>query len=98
MNPIYAVAITPDGQYTACGRANQIFIYHVPTGRLVCRLTDPELMRAGIYQKPGAADMDLVQSLAMSPDGSMLASGGYRTIKLWSRPRNVRPFTLEAVA
>ncbi len=81
VNPIYAVTITPDGQYTACGRANQIFVYHAPTGRLVGRLTDPELLRAGIYQKPGAADLDIVQSLAISPDGTTLASGGYRTIK-----------------
>ncbi|HEY1600046.1 MAG TPA: c-type cytochrome domain-containing protein [Pirellulales bacterium] len=98
VNPIYAVALTPDGQYTACGRANQIFVYHTPTGKLVGRLTDPELLRAGVYQKPGVADLDLVQSLAISPDGYTLASGGYRTIKLWSRPRNVRAFTLDAVA
>src|SRR6185436_16178424 len=26
INPIYAVAITPDGQYAAAGRANQIFL------------------------------------------------------------------------
>ena len=47
LSPIYAVAVTPDGQYVACGRANQIFIYHVPTGQLVTRLTDPELQAAG---------------------------------------------------
>ena len=41
VNPIYAVAVTADGQYAACGRANQIFIYHLPTGKLVGRLTDP---------------------------------------------------------
>ncbi len=98
VNPIYAVAVTPDGEYAACGRANQIFVYHAPTGRLVCRLTDPELMKAGIYQKPGVADLDIVQSLAFSPDGFTLASGGYRTIKLWTRPHDVRALTLDAVA
>ncbi|HEV3025770.1 MAG TPA: c-type cytochrome domain-containing protein, partial [Pirellulales bacterium] len=98
VNPIYAVAVTPDGQYAACGRANQIFIYHLPTGRFVCKLTDPELLKAGIYQKPGVADLDLIQSLAFNADGTMLASGGYRTIKLWRRPRDVRTATLEAAS
>src|SRR5262249_5078884 len=36
VNPIYAVALTADGQYAACGRANQVFVYHVPSGRFVC--------------------------------------------------------------
>src|SRR6185503_1860336 len=35
LNPIYAAALSPDGQFAACGRANQIFIYHVPTTQLV---------------------------------------------------------------
>ncbi|HVX10225.1 MAG TPA: c-type cytochrome domain-containing protein [Pirellulales bacterium] len=90
VNPIYAVAVTPDGQFAACGRANQVFIYHLPTGRFVCRLTDPELLKSGIYTQPGVADLDLIQSLAFSRDGSMLASGGYRDVKIWRRPRDVR--------
>jgi WD40 repeat protein len=90
VNPIYAVAVTPDGQYAACGRANQIFVYHLPSGRFVGRLTDPELLKSGVYNKPGVADLDLIQSLAFSQDGTLLASGGYRDIKIWQRPRDVR--------
>jgi WD40 repeat protein len=98
VNPIYAVALSPDGQFAACGRANQVFIYHVPSRRFVCRLTDPELMKSGVYKKPGVAGLDLVQSLAFSPDGYTLASGGYRIVKLWSRPHDVRQFTFDAIA
>ena len=90
LNPIYAVALTPDGQYAACGRANQIFIYHVPTGQLVTRLTDPQLYKSNPAAKPGVAHLDLVHALAFSPDGNILASGGYREVKLWKRPRDVR--------
>lgn len=89
VNPIYAVAVTPDGQYAACGRANQIFIYHVPTGQLVTRLTDPSLQARTGDPRPGVAHLDLVQSLAFNRDGDMLASGGFRTVKLWRRPSDV---------
>jgi WD40 repeat protein len=92
VNPIFAVAISPDGRFAACGRANQIFIYHVPTGRLVCRLTDPAILKSGVYNKPGVAHLDLVQALAFSPDGLRLASGGFQEFKTWTRPQNVQGF------
>ena len=90
VNPIYAVAISPNGQFVAAGRANQIFLYHVPTKRLVGRLTDPSLLKSGVYEKPGVAHLDLVQSLRFSPDSQLLASGGYRTTKFWKRSHDAR--------
>lgn len=84
LNPIYSIAVSPDGQYVAAGRANQIFVYHIPTKSLVTRLTDPAL------KQPGNAHRDLVQSLAFNPQGDLLASGGYRVVKLWRRPANVQ--------
>src|SRR5207253_246518 len=85
INPIYAVAITADGQYAAASRANQIFLVHVPSKRELGRLTDPALLSGGIYKQPGVADLDLVQSLKFSPDGTLLASGGFRAVKLWRK-------------
>ncbi|MFO0869764.1 MAG: c-type cytochrome domain-containing protein [Pirellulales bacterium] len=90
VNPIFAVAVTPDGQYAAAGRANQIFIYHVPSKREVGRLTDPSLLQSGIYKNPGVAHLDLVQSLDFNPAGDLLASGGFREVKLWRRSQNVK--------
>src|SRR5947208_9546887 len=74
LNPIYAVALAPDGQFAACARANQIFLYQLPSRQLVGRLTDPQLLKTGLYSNPGVAHPDLVHSLAFSPDGNLLAS------------------------
>jgi WD40 repeat protein len=93
-HPIYTVAISPDGQFAACGRANQIFIYHVSTGQLVTRLTDPKLQAASKDKLLGIAHLDVVQSLAINKQGDLLASGGFRTVKLWRYPRNVQRLSL----
>ncbi|MDG2126952.1 MAG: hypothetical protein P8K08_03090 [Fuerstiella sp.] len=95
MNPIYAAVVTADGQYAACSRANQIFIYHVPTGQIVTRLTDPALQNQADDSRPGVAHLDFVQSLAFNRDENMLASGGFRTVKLWRRPKDVFRLKLE---
>lgn len=97
-HPIGTVAISPDGQFVACGRANQIFIYHVATGQLVTRLTDPSLQEMGADSRPGIAHLDVVQSLRFSQQGDVLASGGFRTAKLWRYPRNVQLRALETDA
>lgn len=94
VNPIYSVAVSPDGEYAACGRANQIYIYDLKSGKFLCQLTDPNLLDGQPYSKPGVAHRDLVHSLAFSPDGYTLASGDYRAVKLWQRPRNVKRFEL----
>ena len=98
LNPIYAVALTLDGQFAACGRANQIFVYHLPSGQLVTRLTDPSMAKPGSEPTRGAAHRDLVHSLAFNPEGTVLASGGYREVKLWRRPRNVQKLRLTSGA
>lgn len=87
LSPIYAVAVSPDGRLTACGRGNTIAVYHLPNGKLEAVVADPAL--AG-----GAAHRDMVESLAFSPDGATLASGGYREVKLWRRAPSVRVFDL----
>jgi WD40 repeat protein len=93
---IQACALTADGQYAAATRGNQILIYHVPSGQLLTRLTDPAL--GATPDGGGIAHRDLVQSLAFNADGDQLASGGFREVKLWRRPRDVRTFASTASA
>lgn len=76
--PIFATAVTPDGQYAACSRGNQIDVYHVPTGLLAARLVDPAVQ---------SAHLDVIRSLAFDSKGELLASGGFREVKLWRRPK-----------
>src|SRR6267378_3587326 len=63
LNPIYAVALTSDGQFAACARANQIFIYHLPSRQLVVQLTDRQLLKSALNSRPGVAHRSIVHSL-----------------------------------
>ena len=85
VNPVYTTAITPNAQYAMAGRANQIFVYHLPTKQELGRLTDPALKEILGTESGGVAHLDLIQSMSINPAGDLLASGGYRNIKLWKR-------------
>jgi WD40 repeat protein len=91
LQTIYSVAVSPSGEYAAAARANQISIYHLPTQSFVTKLTDETLLKSGLYKQPGVAHRDLVQSLAFSPDGTRLATGSFREVKLWKRSPSAAP-------
>lgn len=86
--PIYAVAVSPDGKLAACGRGDRILLYNLAEPAAPTSLVDPALNSAD--PDNAAAHRDLVQSLAFSPDGTRLASGGYREVKLWQRKSDGR--------
>ena len=98
VRPILAVAVSPDGELAACGRDNEIYVYGINSGATVARLVDPALAGQSGGGGPGVAHLDLVQSLAFQPSGDLLASGGFREVKLWQRPHNVRLGTLSGAA
>ena len=88
-NPALAVALSPDGQTVASAVANRLRLHHVATGGLVAEFVDP---RAG----DGAAHRDVIGALAFDPAGDTLASGGFREVKLWRRPRDVKAWQANA--
>ena len=89
---IFATAVSPDKRFVACGRGNRIFIYDLATGALDAELVDPALSGAN-----GGAHNDVVQSLAFSPRG-VLASGGFRSVKIWAPNQGRERFDAGAIA
>jgi WD40 repeat protein len=87
LQPVYALDASPDGNYLAFGRSNQVEIVSQsvdrssPAGQ---SLIDPNL-QFGDGTQPTAAHLDIVQSIAFSPDSQLMATGGYRSVKLWRR-------------
>lgn len=84
LQPMLALAITPDDEYVACSRGQKLLVYHLPGMRMSAQLADPALAAQG----PAAAHEDLIRSLAFNRSGDLLASGGFRTVKLWRRPQS----------
>lgn len=93
-NPIYAVALDAEGQLAACGRAGRLSVYHLPTGKLLAQPSDPKLGELVTPGQPGLAHPDAVHSMSFSPDGSLLATGGYRAIKLWRKTQSEQKLPL----
>jgi WD40 repeat protein len=84
-NPVYAVALDEEGLLAACGRAGRLHVYHLPTGKLVAQPVDPALSTLAPAGTPGLADRDSVYAVEFSPDGARLATGGYRSLRMWKR-------------
>jgi len=93
VHPIYALAASADGNYLAFGRGNQAFVVRqgaTAADTPAFELTDLEATQAIQQSADGspvknAAHLDIVQSIAFSPDSQMIATGGYRDVKLWRR-------------
>ncbi|MFK7779171.1 MAG: hypothetical protein QM501_13780 [Gimesia sp.] len=89
LNSIYSTALSPWARYAAVGRANRIAVYDLASKTEVATLNDPALVKLQKEGKPfypqGASHRDFVHSLAFNSDGSLLASGGYRVVKLWKK-------------
>ncbi|MHA3771199.1 WD40 domain-containing protein [Verrucomicrobiota bacterium sgz303538] len=88
--PVQATAISPDGRLVAAARANRLELCELSTGRVIAQLGDPELSKLDAWKHQLVADRDSVMSVAFASD-DLLATGGFRTVRLWRRmPRGVK--------
>lgn len=77
----YAMDVSPDGQFAAIARANRVVMVDLATNQEIGRLVDPSLTVGEV------ADVDLIHSIAFSPDAQRVATGGFRTVRLWRKTR-----------
>jgi WD40 repeat protein len=88
--PIHSVAVAPEGRFAACSRGDRLYLYDLAARELSATLVDPAL-------KAGAAHVEMIHSLDFSRDGQLLASGGFREVKIWRRqPSGIERTPLEA--
>lgn len=126
VHPVYALAVSPDGQRLARARGNRVALFDLGTGQPLGALSDPSLASLGRTasdadesipaaqasdldptssgqsqtaepdqasgRTPGLGpptDIDLVQAIAFSPLGDRIATGGFRSVKLWRAVRSL---------
>ncbi len=102
VQPVRAIAISPDKSFLAASRGNQIHLYETVKGNFLKSLFDPDLKLPD--NKPvKAAHISLVESLAMSGDGKFIVSGSFQEISIWDAKtgahlRTIYGFAHEVVA
>ena len=100
LNPIYAVASSTDGQFVAAGRANRVYVYRWPSiygAAQATMLEDPSVQSTLGPDSPTGTHLDMVQSIAISPDGSRIATGGYQEAKIWRREIRPQPASIPGI-
>ncbi|RMF40707.1 MAG: hypothetical protein D6753_11085 [Planctomycetota bacterium] len=79
IRPVYAMAASADGQLLAFGRGDTVWLTDPTGARQPEPLLDPAL------DDRHSTHLDIVQSIAFSPDSQMVATGGFRTLKIWRK-------------
>lgn len=82
MEAATSLALSPDGKRLAVAQGNRV---------LVRDATQPGLPVLSTLE----GHRDVVQSLAWSPDGALLAAGGYRTVRVWQASSGQEKYRLD---
>lgn len=82
VQPIHGVAIANDKKTILAAVANRIVEVDATTGKILRAFKDEQLPpEKDPLRAP--AHLSLIESLALSPDGSTLASGAYQEVVIW---------------
>lgn len=92
---VLAVALSADGRVTAAARGGRVTLFDTATGGplaggqpdlpAVSSLVDPTLTIGGGQGRETLAHADVITAMAFSPTDDLLATGSFRTVKLWGR-------------
>lgn len=83
VKPVRALAMHPGNAIVAASRGNQVKLLDAKTGDVTATLID-DALKTSDGKPANAAHVSLVESMAFSPDGSILATGSFREVTLWS--------------
>ncbi len=82
---IYSLDIDDAGRFIAAGRGNHVSIYDMSHRDIVGSLIDPAIVSSEGAGPAGFAHRDYIHAIAFHPTEPMLATSGYRNVKLWRR-------------
>jgi len=83
MGGIVATAVSPDGRTTAAARSGRVDLFDTGTGVRLASLVNPNFTPA--TGNPPVAHRDPITAIAFGPKSDLLATGSFRTIRLWQR-------------
>ncbi len=76
LQPTYSMTLFPREDRIALGRGNRLQVISLTDPQHLVELVDPELP---------AAHRDFVNAVAVHPQGRVIASSGYRNVKIWQQ-------------
>lgn len=82
---VYALDMDSSGRFIAAGRANHVTVYDMARQDQPATLVDPAIISSATKGVAGAAHHDFVHAIAFHPSESVIATSGYRNVKLWNR-------------
>ncbi len=82
---VYSLDMDSAGRFIAAGRGNHVSVYDMARKDVVNSLVDPQIISSVTNGPSGAAQLDYVHAIAFHPTESMIATSGFRNVKLWKR-------------